>query len=93
MILDCIGCLLFWVVEIFVGVAIPAYLGLRLVSETVKPSEDISTKENLVRSSLYWVIIIVTWKIFEYLTFLPFHCIIRLVLTIGLVSPKLGLVN
>ena len=41
---------------------------------------------------MYWAVILTVWKVFEYLTFLPWLALLRTAATVALVSPKLGLI-
>ena len=85
-------CLILSVVELFAGVAYPAYASLKLVSGNPE-LEDKDRQRQYKLWSFYWVLIIVVWTVFSYLEWLPLYSVIRLGLTVGLVSPKINLLG
>ena len=84
-------CGLFTLLELFTSVLLPGYLSLKLISRS---NNDEGRKiSDFKHWAFYWIITISAWRVFAYLTFIPYVCVLRLVLSVALVSPKIDLVG
>ena len=90
--LEYILCLVLFLAELLVAVAIPGYKSLKLVSKK-SPYEGEDKDRQYKLWSFYWVLIVFVWSLFTYLEFIPYYNVLRLLLTVALISPKINLLG
>ena len=90
--LEYILCLVLFLAELLVAVAIPGYNSLKLVSKK-SPYEGEDKDRQYKLWSFYWVLIVFVWSLFTYLEFIPYYNVLRLLLTVALISPKINLLG